>query len=103
MVRLSVSVSVTLVYAAKTAEPIEMPFGMRARVGRSNQVLDGDPDLPRGRGNFGNRYTCAMGMPAHRASRIDTVNKTTQYFMKEILRSVTSCCCSTDQLWSGVR
>ena len=37
---------------AKTAEPIEMPFGMWARVGPDNHVLDGGPDSPRGRGNF---------------------------------------------------
>jgi len=32
---------------AKTAEPIEMPFGMWARVGPSNHVLDGGRDPPR--------------------------------------------------------
>jgi len=26
---------------AKTAKPIEMPFGLRARVGSGNHVLDG--------------------------------------------------------------
>jgi len=31
---------------AKTAEPIEMPFGLRTRVGRGNHVLDGNPDSP---------------------------------------------------------
>ena len=46
VVRLSVCVSVTLVYPAKTAEPIEMPFCMSARVGPSNHVLDWGPDLP---------------------------------------------------------
>jgi len=30
----------------KTAEPIEMPFGLRTRVGPGNHVLDGDPDPP---------------------------------------------------------
>jgi len=29
---------------AKTAEPIEMPFGLRTRVGPGNHVLDGGPD-----------------------------------------------------------
>ena len=43
----------TVVYPAKTAEPIEMPFSMWARVGPSNNVLDGGPDLFRWRGNFG--------------------------------------------------
>jgi len=32
--------SVTLVSPAKTAEPIEMPFARRTRVGRRNHVLD---------------------------------------------------------------
>jgi len=49
---LSVDRSVTLVRHAKTAEPIEMPFGFRTRVGPGNHVLDGDPDHPMGRGNF---------------------------------------------------
>jgi len=31
------------VVCAKTAEPIGMPFGLRARMGRRNHVLDGDP------------------------------------------------------------
>ena len=34
---------------AKTAEPIEMPFGLRTWVGPGNHVTD---DLPMGRGNF---------------------------------------------------
>jgi len=37
---------------AKTAEPIEMPFGLRTWVGPGNHVLDGGPDPPMGRGNF---------------------------------------------------
>jgi len=44
--------SVTLVSPAKMAEPIEMPFGLRTRVGPENHVLDGGPDPPMGRGNF---------------------------------------------------
>jgi len=28
------------------AEPIEMPFGLRTRVGPGNHVLDGGPDPP---------------------------------------------------------
>ena len=42
----SVCRSVTLVSPAKTAEPIEMPFGLRTRVAPGNHVLDGGPDLP---------------------------------------------------------
>jgi len=30
---------------AKTAEPIEMPYRLRTRVGPENHVLDGGPDL----------------------------------------------------------
>ena len=48
----SVGLSVTLVSSAKTAAPIEMPFGLRTRVGPGNHVLDGGPDPPIGRGNF---------------------------------------------------
>jgi len=33
--------SVTTVSPAKTAEPIEIPFGMWTRVGTRNRVLDG--------------------------------------------------------------
>ena len=36
----------------KTAEPIEMPFGLMTWVGPRYHVLDVGPDLPRGRGNF---------------------------------------------------
>jgi len=34
------------VVCAKTAEPNEMPFGLRTRVGSRNHVLDGGPDPP---------------------------------------------------------
>ena len=37
---------------AKTAELIEMPFGLWTRVGPGNRVLDGGPDPPMERGNF---------------------------------------------------
>jgi len=47
--------SVTLESPAKTAEPVEMPFGLRTRVGPGNHLLDGGPDPPMGRGNFGER------------------------------------------------
>ena len=40
-VSLSVSRSVTLVSPAKTAQPIEMPFGLRTLVGPGNHVLWG--------------------------------------------------------------
>jgi len=38
----SVGRSVTLVSPAKTAAPIEMPFGLRTRVGPRNHVLNSD-------------------------------------------------------------
>ena len=38
------SVGVTPVSPAKTAEPIEMPFGLRTQVGPGNHVLDEGPD-----------------------------------------------------------
>jgi len=37
----SVGLSVTLVSPAKTAEPIEIQFGLSARMGPRNRVLDG--------------------------------------------------------------
>jgi len=43
---LSVGLSVTIVSPTKTAERIEMPFGLWAWVGPGNHVLDGGPDLP---------------------------------------------------------
>jgi len=39
---------------AKTAEPIEMPFGMLTRVGQRNHVLG--RDIPTGSGNFGGLF-----------------------------------------------
>ena len=43
------SVYVTEMSPTKTAEAIEMPFGMWARVGPHNHVLDRGPDPPRRR------------------------------------------------------
>ena len=40
-------------YCGKMAGPIEMPFGKWGGVGDSHHVLDGGPDPPIGRGNFG--------------------------------------------------
>jgi len=42
----SVGLSVTLLSPAKTAAPIEMPFGLRTRVGPGNHVLRRGPDPP---------------------------------------------------------
>jgi len=49
----SVGLSVTLVNLAKTAEPIEMPFGLRTWLGPRDHVLDGGSDPPMGMGKFG--------------------------------------------------
>ena len=38
---------------AKTAEPIEMPFRIRTRVGQRNHIFDGSLDPPRERGALG--------------------------------------------------
>jgi len=48
----SVGLSITLVSPAKTAAPIQLPFGLRIWVGPGNHVLDGGPDPPMGRGKF---------------------------------------------------
>jgi len=37
---------------AKTAAPIEMPFGLKTRVGPRNHVLDEGSRFSMGRGNF---------------------------------------------------
>jgi len=50
---LSVCLSVTVVSLAKTAEPIEMPFGLWAQVGSRNHVLiRWWSRSPMGSGNF---------------------------------------------------
>jgi len=56
---LSVCYTVTLVIPAKTAEPIETPFGLRTLVGPGNHVLDGSRSLM-GRGNFEGRKGCPI-------------------------------------------
>ena len=48
----SVVLSVTLVSPAKTAAPIELPFGLKTWVGPGNHVLDAGPDPPMGRDKF---------------------------------------------------
>jgi len=52
MVCLSDCLSVTLVSPAKTAEPIEIPFGLRTWLGPRDHVLDGGSDPPMGKGKF---------------------------------------------------
>jgi len=52
VVCLSVGLSVTQVSPAKTAQLIEMPFGLRNWMGPGNHVFDGSPDPPMGRDNF---------------------------------------------------
>ena len=43
----SVCLSATLVSPAKTAAPIEMPFGLWTQMGRRNHLLDGGPGVLR--------------------------------------------------------
>ena len=43
---------VTIVSPAKTAQLIEVPYGLWTSVGPRNHVLDGGPDPPMQRGNF---------------------------------------------------
>ena len=45
--RVAWSVGLSVVIPAKTAEPIEMPFGWWARMGPGNHVLDGGPQVLR--------------------------------------------------------
>ena len=52
MVYLSVCQSVTLVSPAKTAEPIDMPSGLRTWLGPRDHVLDGGSDSTMGRGKL---------------------------------------------------
>ena len=59
MVCLSVGLSVTLASPAKTAEPIDMLFGLRTWVAPRHHVLDGGSDPPMERGKFWGR----MGAP----------------------------------------
>ena len=53
-VGLSVGLSVTLMSPAKTAVPIEMPFGLSIRMDPGNYLglIRWGPDPPMGRGNF---------------------------------------------------
>jgi len=56
VVCLSVGLSVTLVSPAKTAAPIELPFGLRTWVGPGNHILDG-VQIPHGKGQiFGGEW-----------------------------------------------
>jgi len=48
---LAVGRSVTIVTPVKTAEPIEMMFGLWTLVGPRKHMLDGGPD-PRGKGQY---------------------------------------------------
>ena len=54
-----VVLSHSTVVCAKTAEPIGMPFGLWARMGRRNHVLDGGPYVLRDVAmatNFGTQF-----------------------------------------------
>jgi len=51
-----IGLSVTLVSPAKTAAPIELPFGLRTWVSPGNHVLDEGPDPPWKGANFGGKW-----------------------------------------------
>ena len=61
-----VYLSIRWMYPAKTARPIEMPFGIWARVDPINHVIDGGPD-PSEEGAFWE--LAYMGMPGHACGR----------------------------------
>jgi len=52
VVCLSVGLSVTIVSAAKTAEPIEIWFELRPGGPKEPWIIDAGADPPTGRGNF---------------------------------------------------
>ena len=65
---LSVSLSITRMYLAKTAGPIEMPCGMWAGVGPRNHVLDGGLAPPQAKAMlavriFNNTMRCFIEFP----------------------------------------
>ena len=84
VVCVSVSLFVTLTYFAKTAEPIDIPFGVWARVGPSNHVLDGGR-YPPGKGQF--CEWAYMGMRQHDTLLVDIFSEILRPFI-EILRSL---------------
>jgi len=49
----SVGLLIATVCCAKTAEPVEVPFGVWTRGGPRNHVLDGSPDSSGRMGSFG--------------------------------------------------
>ena len=55
-----IGLSVTLVSPAKTAEPIEMPSGLRTWLGSRDRVLDGGSDPPLEAVNFGVRMVVPL-------------------------------------------
>jgi len=67
VVCVSVCVLFTLMYCAKTAEPIEMPFCGLTHLGPRYNVLDGCRDIPTGRGNF---RGCSVHNKAKRVSAV---------------------------------
>jgi len=68
---------------AETAEPIKMQFGMWARMGSSNHVLDGSPD-PQRKGQFWG--WAHISLPA-----VGIFNKMMQPFIKLLQSLVVAC------------
>jgi len=67
----SVGRSVTLVSPAKTAEPIEMPFGLWAGMGPRNHVLVGSPEMLRdvAMATMGSAWRIRLNRPCAAAMR----------------------------------
>ena len=72
VVRLSVSISVTLVHPAKVVARNEMPFGRDNRVAPSSTVLDEGPGPPREGEICGSKLPIAVVSHLRRAVNIFT-------------------------------
>ena len=62
------------VICAKTAEPIEMPFGLRTLVGTRKHILDGGPD-PHAKGQFFRGRTCPCCLRTVCSNRLSCRNR----------------------------
>jgi len=95
---------------AKTAEPIEVQFGVWTRVGPRNHVLGGKPGSPTGMGTFeGKRAahgdaTCLQLLPGQLVTSISnrSVDETTSKFAKPLKCCGASCICNIE-ITDGVK
>ena len=63
---------------AKTAEPIEMPFGLRTQVDPRNHLLDEGFDPPQGKGQFSGLCRHRKCIVTAKASKTDGCTNYTQ-------------------------